>query len=643
MLLRIWNIIGRLIRWLMALIIVSLIVFAFYDHLTDPDRQVFSFDRIDYDVTLESDGSARVVETRSYTFERGRFTFGWFNLAAEATDIQVSEDGRAYLRLDSQPDRRVPNQYVVLPADEGHRVEWYYEARGPETRHFQISYRVPDVAIRHTDAVVYFQKYFTTADTADVRRIEVAVRLPQGADAGNTLIWGHGPAQGQINFDPDDDNLVLLEVKDVGENQYVEARFLLPEDSVPGARRENTAVYDQVLAEENEAARDADRVRLLLRVATLLAVLVLLALLVLLIRYYRLHRSLYQRLRAEPVAPYLRDVPAQIPLPIAARLFRFYKRNPAQPELISLTILDLIRRGILLLESEPNGSKQELFLRLRPSEGGSFNVHGYEAPLLDFLFRDAAAGAHRLGLSQLKRFSRAYKNRSASTSLLLGFDKALEKAWNQSGYPDLKREETPAPLRHHRLACLAAAGLAFLILFFVDAAISALPGALLMGGSVFLLLLNLFLTRKRPFLTQLGENERARWQALARFFQDFSAFDEKDLPEIGLWEDLLIYAAALSMADQVLKQLQMRYPDLDNWTWRNQNYYYLYGNAFTSNRFMSQTTGLSGLQSSLNQIMQSAHSVVRSQSSSSGGGGGFSGGGSSGGGGGGGSSGGGVG
>lgn len=42
MLLRIWNIIGRLIRWLMALIIVSLIVFAFYDHLTDPDRQALT-------------------------------------------------------------------------------------------------------------------------------------------------------------------------------------------------------------------------------------------------------------------------------------------------------------------------------------------------------------------------------------------------------------------------------------------------------------------------------------------------------------------------------------------------------------------------------------------------------------------------
>ncbi|MDD4462558.1 MAG: DUF2207 domain-containing protein, partial [Eubacteriales bacterium] len=159
-------------------------------------------------------------------------------------------------------------------------------------------------------------------------------------------------------------------------------------------------------------------------------------------------------------------------------------------------------------------------------------------------------------------------------------------------------------------------------------------------GGVINFFLNLILLHKRKMLTQKGEDELALWQALNRFFNEFSTFDEKELPEIGFWEKLLVYAGALGVAATVMKQLQMRYPQL-----ADPNYLYYHYGYFYSMRQMGPdvSSGFGSLQQSIQSSMQSAQSVISRHQASQGGGGGFSGGGSSGGGGAGGSSGGGAG
>lgn len=94
--------------------------------------------------------------------------------------------------------------------------------------------------------------------------------------------------------------------------------------------------------------------------------------------------------------------------------------------------------------------------------------------------------------------------------------------------------------------------------------------------------------------------------------EEFSLIKEKEVPEIILWEKFLVYATAFGIADKVLKQLKIVYPDLENMI-NNGNYTFMY--------LMVHTNFSQSFSSSLASSMSSTYS------SATGGGGGFSGGG----------------
>ena len=91
-------------------------------------------------------------------------------------------------------------------------------------------------------------------------------------------------------------------------------------------------------------------------------------------------------------------------------------------------------------------------------------------------------------------------------------------------------------------------------------------------------------------LTRKGENEAAKWIGLKNYMKDFSLLDERELPEISLWEKYLAYATAFGIADKVLKQLKIKYPQIsEDGYLNNTSYLYLMcGNrGLRTNIFMS--------------------------------------------------------
>ncbi len=88
--------------------------------------------------------------------------------------------------------------------------------------------------------------------------------------------------------------------------------------------------------------------------------------------------------------------------------------------------------------------------------------------------------------------------------------------------------------------------------------------------------------------------------------------DKKELPEIVLWEEYLVYATAFGIADKVLKQLKIAYPSIEN-TENLSNGVYI--------GLMMNTDFSSSFSRSISTAISSSYS------SASGGGGGFSGGG----------------
>ena len=119
--------------------------------------------------------------------------------------------------------------------------------------------------------------------------------------------------------------------------------------------------------------------------------------------------------------------------------------------------------------------------------------------------------------------------------------------------------------------------------------------------------------------TKEGRLFYLRWLGLKKYLEDYSLLNEKPPESIILWEEYLVYATALGIADTVRKNLNKIVPE-DVWREQSRHPYMYYPvTAYAVSSFTGVTRAASS-----------------ASSSGSGGGGGFSGGGSGGGGGGGG-------
>ena len=112
--------------------------------------------------------------------------------------------------------------------------------------------------------------------------------------------------------------------------------------------------------------------------------------------------------------------------------------------------------------------------------------------------------------------------------------------------------------------------------------------------------------------TQDGIDEIAKWKGLKKYMQEFSLLDKREVPEIAIWEHFLVFATAFGIADKVLEQLKIVYPDIEN-TINVNTYPYMY--------LMVHTDFSRSFSNAISTSMSSAYT------SASGGGGGFSGGG----------------
>ena len=120
-----------------------------------------------------------------------------------------------------------------------------------------------------------------------------------------------------------------------------------------------------------------------------------------------------------------------------------------------------------------------------------------------------------------------------------------------------------------------------------------------------------------------GNELYLKWNALKNFMKDFGNFKEKELPEIALWEKYLVYAHVFGIAEELRKQMEIKIPNIENYSNGMSTYDYMrFNNAL--NR--SITTNVSAA------ITNATAKIAESTSSSGGGfGGGFSGGSSGGG------------
>ena len=62
-------------------------------------------------------------------------------------------------------------------------------------------------------------------------------------------------------------------------------------------------------------------------------------------------------------------------------------------------------------------------------------------------------------------------------------------------------------------------------------------------------------------LTDVGQKELSEVYGMRKFLDEFTLVSEKEIIEVKIWENLLIYATLFGLAKKVLKDLEKLYPD----------------------------------------------------------------------------------
>ncbi len=583
--------------------------------------------QVTQELTLYPDASVKVTEHLTIDFQGG--WEGFFinvpqNFGTRVTEVSVWEDGRPY-QYHPGPDYGPPGTYLVREQGDSVLIDWSLQAQN-ETRTFMVSYRVLNVVRVHNDIAEFYRKFISEENGLRIGQVRIHLTLPPGAEnqvqGTDILIFGHGPLEGEVQFAGPGE--VAWEVQPLPPYTFLEGRVLMPPGLFPQAPPELYSGQDaraSILAQEAQWAREADRKRLLARLEIGLAILAVLGSMVLVyIMWLRSGRKFPTQFQGD----YYRDLPATYS---PAELGVLWNFGPPRARDITATLLDLARRKVLFIQEETVDKKglfrsgeiklYRMILKRRDlltagdkSEEGTLQLRTHEKSLLDFIFTHISQGKDEVYLHEFEKWTK--DNSLQFHKFWSTWKKSLEGRGQQLVFFDHQAA------RYKKIGLVAGVVLFIIASVMLANNIMVILGAGIAFGAVIIAVIPLAFKRRSPS----GQEDMAKWEAFRRFLLHFSQMERYEIPSLIIWEHYLVYATTLGVAKEVIKQLQLVFPNMQEGDYRFGTGWFA-GYALADSSFLNITDSFDRAISSA----EKAYKAATSRSSSSGGGGGFSGGG----------------
>lgn len=585
---------------------------------------------LDYDVTLNSDGSANVVETWRISIEDTNTLFKTFEIDSskykEITDVKVQEvksSGNVDFRKINQYKYHVDkNCYYALVYKGKFEIAWGVHAEDV-TRTYKISYKIIDAVKNYNDCSEFYWQFVSTDSEIPANKVTGTIKLPNIVENLEDLrVWAHGPLNGNVKKDSND--TVSFEVEGLEENTMLEARIVTPR-LVFGINNNTSNEYklQSILEQEQEWADKANRRREEIRLRqenmrkTMITTCIVfnligLVLAVIIIKkIYKYHNKLKEipKIKPEQEIEYYRDIEGN-ETPAEAAFIYYFKNTGIQynmSKVISATMLDLCMKKHIEFEIVPNKKNQiKVILKKDFPEGLARD----ERLIYELLQKVASKETNSFTMKDFEKYA------SRHSSSVLGTFSKIEKIAK-----DLQEENgnySKESVAKSNSWSTKGVGYVFL------AILSVISMWLLIIPAIVAAVYSFKIASRYNTLTQKGVNRKEELQGLKKYMEEFSMIDDKTVPELVLWEKYLVYATVFGIADKVLKQLKVVYPQITEGDLAGYTYMYLmYSNNFNTS-FLN----------TLNTSVTTSYHSATNYSSGSGGGGGFSSGGGFGGGGG---------
>lgn len=601
---------------------------------------------LDFTAQINEDGSMDVVET-------------W--------DVNVSDTNTLYktFKIDKTKYSGISNVFVQditsgtnknfkksdiwqYHLDKGHyfgginnnneyEIAWGVSIDTTTRKQYLISYTVKDVIKKYNDCAELYWQFVGSEFEISADSITGIIKLPNKVSNKDELkVWGHTEyLNGEIYVT--DLDIVEFNVNKYKSGNFVEVRIAMPTYLFEKVSSENISQeekLDDIIKEETEWANEAnarrDRRNKNFKLLILATILVNTSIGIMFSKKIKKNKQFLEKnpnILPEQQLEYYRELPdkEETPLEAVFILKTGYKQS-CLPNVFSATILNFALKGYIRIEQEGKTIKI-LLNKIKTDE-----LTGDEKKVLEIL--RAASNNNELTMAELEKYIKNYP--SKLMNLNSTFEKVSKTQASEKGKFDTNRFNKQIVYAEKNV------GYIFLLIIIITASIftigyayknvqSMLITCTIISLAFFIvvtiinLILNIKITTSFNGFTQKGINEQEQWKAFKKYMEDFSYLNEKEVPQLVLWEKYLVFATAFGIADKVLKQLKVKYPELNDPDTIHSMI--LFNSMYSSNGF--NTGFINSISSSTSRMYSSTYS------SGSGGGGGFSGGGGFGGGGGG--------
>ena len=502
-------------------------------------------------------------------------------------------------------------------------------------RTYQISYRVNDAITKYNDYAELYWQFVGKDFEVDAKRIIGTIYLPSNVSNKEEIkVWGHTAGLNGTIY-ATDTNKIQFEINQFKHGTYVEVRTLFPTNLInTSGRVKQTDILNTAIKEETKWANKANNQRKMSEwldkngdyifggiMATIgIALTVLFGKKT--VKYYKKLKELKEISKSIFVEKldYYRDIPYEdATAGEAIRVLKPYMKSfeaETFGRVFSATILNLSLKGLLDIKQEVN-SKNKKEINIYITMQGRDGLKGDESRIMSLL-KDAAGEKKVVTIKELQKYIK--DNPFRTESLIKNSFSSIEKLLEAKKILDATAIEEYKEYEQKGTGFI----LGIIMFFIATISMNLISLFWIYGIALICIIMDAILCwriiKNENVLTQKGLEIKEKWQGLKRYMEEFSLLKEREVPELAIWEKYLVYATAMGVADKVIKQLKIVYPDFENMSDSIATYSYM--------NLMLHTDFSSSFTNAMSSSIQSAHSTYSSTySSGSGGGGGFSGGG----------------
>lgn len=417
---------------------------------------------------------------------------------------------------------------------------------------------------------------------ADIKQAYVSVYIDKSLTdfkESDFYSYGHGINKGEIvqsvilksNVTQPE---FLISGKNIKKDQFLEFRLLMPNDIFSNINEQNIVsvnMKEKIIDYEYGLYLDTRNATIALIgcwIITIGLVGTVIGLIIFIYRKYdKEHKATFD-------GDYYRELPNDTRTP--AEMSYLYYFGKTIDEDVTATMLDLIRKNILKLDvngESVNSKNPNFIVSFNREEAEKVILKKHERVLINW-FIGLIGNGEQVSLLDIEKYPvESYTKAKAFEDRGREFKAAVKEECKNHDYFEKNIAKGKAEANLYGAALLLAPLVTFILqaLFYINVIVCFI----IMGITIIGYFAYVASIKKRSVA---GNEEYTKWCAFKNFLEDFSSFEDYPIPGIVVWEEYLVYATSLKIADKVMEQLEVKLPhyEEENATYMRTSYYGYY-------------------------------------------------------------------